>query len=229
LFSCRKKMGDLSPTTEIPVYKQAQAGDHRSLDQLMRRHEGLVQAVVRQQSLGDLPFAEALNAGRVGLWHAILGFDTQRGLAFSTYAWPAIMRQVWRAVKDQKRAEACSALLEMSSCPDVGDAAPSEDAAVQQALHTLLQRLPERLQRVVIVYYGLGDQSPASYRQLGAHMGLSHERVRQLHIAALAWLRQPAHSQTLRSLLQRHTVADYEAADALTQRWLRKRGGRHAR
>ncbi len=222
-------MGDLSLATEIPLYKQAQAGEHRSLDQLMRRHEGLVQAVVRQQSLGDLPFAEALNAGRVGLWHAILGFDTQRGLAFSTYAWPAIMRQVWQAVKVHNREEACPAILEAPSCPTVGDAAPSEDAAVQQALHELWERLPERLQQVVVAYYGLGDDPPASYRQLGAHMGLSHERVRQLHIAALVWLRQPAHSQTLRSLLQRHTVADYQAADALTQRWLRKRAGRHGR
>jgi hypothetical protein len=37
----------------------------------MTCHDGLVQAVVRRQVLGDLPFAEALQAGRVGLWRAI--------------------------------------------------------------------------------------------------------------------------------------------------------------
>ena len=46
---------------------------------------------------------------------------------------------------------------------------------------------------------------------------------------ALVRLRHPAHSQMLRSLLGRHTLADYEAADALAQRWLRRRGGRHGR
>jgi DNA-directed RNA polymerase sigma subunit (sigma70/sigma32) len=90
----------------------------------------------------------------------------------------------------------------------------------------MLQHLPERLHRVVVAYYGLQDDPPASYRQLGARLGLSHERVRQLHIEALVWLRHPAHSQTLRSLLHRHTLADYEAADALAQRWLQKRAGR---
>jgi hypothetical protein len=71
----------------------------------MATHEGLVHAVVRKQVLGDLPFADALQAGRIGLWHAILGFDPQRGMAFSTYAWTCIMHRVWREVKLAERAQ----------------------------------------------------------------------------------------------------------------------------
>jgi DNA-directed RNA polymerase sigma subunit (sigma70/sigma32) len=52
----------------------------------MVERDGLVQAVVRRQALGDLPFAEALQAGGIGLWRAILGYNPQRGIAFSTYA-----------------------------------------------------------------------------------------------------------------------------------------------
>jgi RNA polymerase sporulation-specific sigma factor len=84
---------------ETPLFEQAQAGDRQALNDLMRRHDGLVQAVVRRQYLGSLPFEEALQAGRIGLWHALLGYDFQRGFAFSTYAFPAIMRHIWRAVK----------------------------------------------------------------------------------------------------------------------------------
>ncbi len=69
------------------LFRQAQAGCRASLNALMARHDGLVQAVVRRQVLGDLPFAEALQAGRIGLWRAILGYDVKRGTAFSTYAW----------------------------------------------------------------------------------------------------------------------------------------------
>ena len=58
---------------------------------------------------------------------------------------------------------------------------------------------------------------------------MSGERIRQLQSEALVWLRQPAHSQELRSLLARHTQAQYELADQLAQAWLRKRGGRHGR
>ena len=230
MVTCRcGQRGNPSLLAEIPLFEQAQAGCHRSLDQLMGRHEGLVQAVVRQQVLGDLSFAEALQAGRVGLWRAILGFDTQRGLAFSTYAWPAIMRQVWRAVKALAHERPVGPQLDPSCCPCTDPVLLSETAAVQEALYQLLGRLPQHLQRIVVAYYGLEDDPPASYRQLGARLGLSHERVRQLHLQALVWLRHPAHSQRLRTLLGRHTVADYALADALAQRWLQRRGGRHGR
>jgi len=100
---------------------------------------------------------------------------------------------------------------------------------VRQALGELVHRLPQRLQYVVVTRYGLKGSLPALYRQIGAALGLSGERARQLHTEALVWLRHPAHSQTLRSLLSRHTLADYEFADALAQHWLRRRGGRHGR
>ena len=60
-------------------------------------------------------------------------------------------------------------------------------------------------------------------------LGLSKQRIHQLHVEALIWLRQPAHSQQLRSLLDRHTLADYERADAQAQAWRRQRRGRHGR
>jgi len=223
-----KVLGDPSLPAETPLFYQAQAGCRSSLSQLMRRHDGLVQAVVRQQFLGDLPFAEALQAGCIGLWHAILGFDPQRGVAFSSYAWPAIMRHVWRTVKSHARHQPQPPVeLEPAHVLSDDPAALAEGVALLQALHDLVQRLPERLRQVVVAHYGLDGQRCASYRQLGARRGLSHERVRQLHSEALIWLRHPAHSQALRTLLQRHSVADYEAAAALAQRWLQKRGGRH--
>lgn len=223
-------VGDLSLTTEIPLFEQAQAGCHLSLNHLMHRHDGLVQAIVRQQYLGSLPFDEALQAGRNGLWHAILGYDPHRGLAFSTYAWPAIMRHVWRAVKNHTRQETKSRVgLPPSDTLTDDPVALVEALALQETLHSLVHRLPQPLQQVVVAYYGLDDKPPTSYRQLGARLGLSHERIHQLHTEALVWLRHPAHSQALRTLLQRHTLADYQAANALAQRWLQKRAGRRGR
>jgi RNA polymerase nonessential primary-like sigma factor len=104
---------------------------------------------------------------------------------------------------------------------------PLLQAEVQAALYELLARLPQRLRRVIVTYYGLGGQSPCSLRQLGRAWGLSHEAVRQQLLAALVWLRHPAHSLTLRQLVDRNTITDYEQADALAQIWLRHRGGRH--
>jgi hypothetical protein len=85
------------------------------------------------------------------------------------------------------------------------------------------------LRQVVVARYGLDGSPPATYRQIGLQLGVSGERARQLHSEALVWMRHPAHSQALRTLLGRHTLADYHQADAEAQRWLARRGGRHGR
>mgnify|MGYP001546497800 FL=1 len=221
--------------TEAVLFRQAQAGCRDSLARLMAAHEKLVHAVVRKQVLGDLPFAEALQAGRIGLWHAILGFDPQRGTAFSTYAWTCIMHRVWREVKLGERAQGqADKYLPLgqaaSRMGEDGDPAHVWAAfAVYSALWDLIARLPERLRIVVLARYELTGQPQVFYAQIGATLGVSGERARQLHTEAMIWLRQPAHSQQLRSLCGRHTLVDYAAVEAETHRWLRWRGGRHGR
>jgi len=221
--------------TGAALYRQAQAGCRDSLRRLMAAHEGLVHAVVRKQVLGDLPFAEALQAGRIGLWRAILGFDPQRGTAFSTYAWTCIMHHVWREVKLAERAHSRAMehlpLGEVCfSAPGMADPAQAwEASAVRSACWDMVARLQARLRIVILARYELTGQPQIFYAQIGAALNVSGERARQLHTEALIWLRQPAHSQQLRSLLGRHTLADYEAVEAQTQEWLRWRGGRHGR
>jgi RNA polymerase primary sigma factor len=201
----------------------------------MERHRGLVHAAIRRQVLGDLSYAEALQAGHVGLWRAILGYDPERGWAFSTYAWHSIVHHIWGAVKVHARASgrrdsALSAHEWPEALPSsAGDPlALYQETAIRQALAELVQRLPDRLRAIIVARYGLDGHPPRWFRQIGLQLGLTGERVRQLHTQALVWLRHPAHSQHLRSLLERHTLADYQWADAKAQRWLRQRGGRHA-
>lgn len=219
---------------EAVLFREAQAGCDTCLNALMEEHDGLVHAVVRCQVLGDLSYEEALQAGRIGLWRAILGYDPGRGYAFSTYAWSSILHHVWRAVKVDRREVRADRVA-----PCVGESTPWSPVAcvdpvlhyrgwcVRRALYQLLARLPKRLQTVIVCRYGLDGRGKRLYREIGGQLGRSGERARQLHGEALVRLRHPAHSQQLRSLLGRHTVADYVWAEAQAQRWLRKRGGRH--
>jgi RNA polymerase sigma factor (sigma-70 family) len=220
--------------TEAVLFREAQAGCRECLNALMKAHDGLVHAVVRRQVLGELPYGEAIQAGRIGLWRAILGYGPGRGYAFSTYAWRSIVHHVWRAVKVHSR-EACadrtalpaggSAQWRWMACVD--PALRYQGQCVHRALYDLVARLPERLRWVILCRYGLGSGKTRLYREIGQQLGLSGERARQLHSEALVRLRHPARSQHLRSLLGRHRVSDYAWAEAQAQRWLRKRGGRH--
>jgi hypothetical protein len=85
------------------------------------------------------------------------------------------------------------------------------------------------MRQVVVLRYGLDGSPPSGYRQIGTRLGFSHELARLLHRDALVWMRHPAYSQTLRSMLGRHTAHEYELAETSAQDWLRHRGGRDGR
>lgn len=197
-----------------------------SFDPAMARHDGLVQVVVRRQWGGNLSFGERLQAGRIGLWQALRHFDPQRGYAFSTYAYPAIARAVWREVA-RAQAPPLRPLPLSLPRPETEDADCVEGEEIGRCLGEMVSRLPLPLRQVVVLYFGLEGEPSHSLRQLAPILGLSHEMVRQRLQAALVRLRQPANSLRLRQLLGRNTVADYEAADALAQAFLRRRGGHH--
>lgn len=213
--------------TTADLFCRAQAGCSDSLSHLMAKHDRLVQAVVRKQYLGRLSFADALHAGRIGLWQAILGFDPQRGLAFSTYAWPCIAHAIWAAVKAADRPPPLVLPPPAVVHDNADPISAAESSALQTALHDLVACLPDHLRAVVVAHYGLGDEPPVSFGCIGTRVGLSKQRIHQLHVEALIWLRQPGHSQHLRSLLDRHTLADYDRTDAVAQAWRRQRRRHH--
>jgi RNA polymerase sigma factor (sigma-70 family) len=172
--------------------------------------------------LGELSYGAAVQAGRLALWRAIQGYDPQRGVAFSSYAVPAIRRAVWRAVveaqppvREQLQAHPRQASVELEAVVTT--------RLVVAAVRSLVAQLPARLRTVIVAHYGLADTPPQSFRAIGQALGVSRQRTHQLHAEALLWLAQPGHSLALRQLLERNTTADYRAFLAQQRRWLRRR------
>jgi RNA polymerase sigma factor (sigma-70 family) len=228
-----EKESGFSKQAEATLIKQAQAGSQESLNLLLLRHEQLVHWVVQRQWLCTLPYVAAVQEGRRGLWHAILGFDPERGSRFSTYAYQAIMKYVWAGVKGEIRRirrEIPTEVLGLyfyENSPDPARLRDWED--VRQCLSALVKRLPKQQAQIIQMHYGLDGYVPHSQPEIANLFGVTKQRISQLEIAALVWLRQPAHSQELRSLLARHDQAQYELADRLAQEWLQRRGGRSGR
>jgi RNA polymerase sigma factor (sigma-70 family) len=229
----QKERGDPGQAPETTRFARAQSGCSESINELMQQYEGLVHWVVQRQWLLTLSYEDALQAGRQGLWRAILSYDPERGASFMTYAHWAIMREVWAAVKSERcrlRREIPLKILVVYFYRSEPDAAwLREQRKVSQSLLALVDRLPERSARIICAYYGLRGQEAQTLQAIGDQLGLTQERIRQLRNEALVWLRQPAHSRELRSLLARHNQPQYEWADQVAQAWLKCRGRRNGR
>ncbi len=198
-----------------------------AVDRHIEEHENLVHWVVHRQWLGPLPYLDAVQAGRIGLWRALRRYDPERGHAFSTYAVPAIQRAVWRAVVEfQLPAHiflSRSGWL-ASPYPPLDPAAALDEVEhllVCNALCDLVCELPCRLAYVIVARYGLTGDPPQSWPAIAEGLRVTWQRVQQLHKEALLWLAHPAHSLKLRQLVGRNTVADYQAYHARLRAWQR--------
>lgn len=211
----------------------ASTGSTSSIEEALHEHEGLIHAVIRQHGSGVLTYEEALQAGRIGLWRALRRYDPTRGTAFSTYAWVAIQRAIQRDAHQATPDSRCQTgpgfpypLPDEAADPTADVVTLVEQGELREALRDLVQQLPARQRWVVVARYGLDGQPPRPRPQLSAQLGCSKEWIRQLELAALAWLRHPAHSLTVRQLVDRNTAADYRRALALNAAWRRARKGR---
>jgi RNA polymerase sigma factor (sigma-70 family) len=186
----------------------------------------LVHAVLRRQACGDAVYADLLQEGRLGLWQAVLHFDPARGVAFSTYAWVVIERQIWHAVarsRDRPAGWERAAPLE----PEATVEAAWQWEQVHAALPDMLRHLPERLRHILVAAYGLRGQAPRSLAALGREYGVSRERVRQWRNDALVVLRVPVVSGRLRQVCGQDDRGAYQQAARLNRAWQksRRRGG----
>jgi len=211
------------------IFVCAQAGCETCLEALLHGHEGLVQAILRRQWRGDVAYAELLQEGRMALWQAIRHFDPYRGVAFSSYAWPAIERRLWRVVAVATRqARAERAEGHRVARPDLADPQCMAEEAlwwaqVRVTLADTLLRLPDRLREVITAAYGLDGLPPRSLAALGRHYGVSRESVRLWRNEALVRLRLPAFSARLRALCYQNSRAAYARTQALNRAWLSRR------
>jgi RNA polymerase sigma factor (sigma-70 family) len=175
MYSRGQGAGGPGSTSEATLFRQAQAGCRDSLNLLMARHEGLVHAVVRRYGFGELAFTEVVHLGRIGLWRAVLHYTPERGLAFSTYAWPCIRNEILQVIRASARRKELPVVSLAALSDQVLDALlEQEPQAIRQGMLQLVARLPERLRyricgfSVALLHLDivslLGENSPQTER-----------------------------------------------------------------
>jgi len=87
---------------------------------------------------------------------------------------------------------------------DAGQVDPADTALEGDALSQIdaaLKALDDRERIILILRFGLGGQEPQTLEEIGAHFGLTRERIRQMQNRALAKLRHPSRAHNLSGLL----------------------------
>ena len=85
--------------------------------------------------------------------------------------------------------------------PDEGQQASDEvlsEEELKDEIKEAMHALSEGEARVLRMYYGLDDHEPMTLEEIGAYVGRTRERVRQIKEKALQKLRHPARSEALK-------------------------------
>ena len=173
-------------------------------NQIIRANLRLVVSIAKRHVGPAENFFELVSDGNMSLMRAVDKFDFSRGFKFSTYASWAIMKNFARTIPDEHRYRdrfrTSPAEMFTSTEDDRSDQFEQEASHSQRQwqVERILGRLDEREQKVIIRRFGLlrGEESK-TLKEVGAELGVTKERIRQLEARALSKLRKAAEEEKI--------------------------------
>jgi RNA polymerase primary sigma factor/RNA polymerase sigma factor len=175
-------------------------------NELVRANLRLVVSVARKFAGGEDQFFERVSDGNVSLMRAIERFDYTMGNKFSTYGTWALRKNYARGYVDRLKQtdrfrattdEALDANAERRSNPFAEELAQSRREA---DVARILGCLSSRERYVIARRFGLGSEPVGqTFKDIGADLGVSKERIRQIEQSALGKLRAAADEARIES------------------------------
>jgi len=168
-------------------------------NQIIRANLRLVISIAKRYVGPAEDFFELVSDGNLSLIRAVQKFDVSRGNRFSTYASWAIMKNFACTIpnvlrhRDRFRTNHSETFGAVDN--DRSGQYEQESAQIQRESYVkgILNRLDERERQIVTNRFGLTrGQEPLTLKQVGAVMGVTKERIRQLQRRAIGKLRVAA-------------------------------------
>jgi len=173
-------------------------------NRIVRANLRLVVSIAKRRvSPGD-SFFDLVSDGNMSLIRAVEKFDYARGNKFSTYASWAIMKNYARTIPDEHRRRDRFRAADTEMLQAAADRRADEyqqRLAASDRLRQVgkfLDRLDQREQTIIIRRYGLDhEREPQTLKEVGAALGVTKERVRQIEAKALEKLREAASAEAV--------------------------------
>ncbi|AGO28214.1 RNA polymerase, sigma 70 (sigma D) factor [Candidatus Tremblaya phenacola PAVE] len=186
---------------DLVVRLEASAKKLRDLKgQIIKSHLKLVVSIAKRYCYDGQLVGDLIQEGNVGLICAIDKFERQRGVKFSTYAAWWVRQSVTKFLTTRKRKGRPPVRILECTGPNHFEITPpsifSWKAGMRASqtregqLGGALSYLSDREATVIRLRFGLADSTRShTLEEIGRHLGVTRERVRQIEAQALRKLR----------------------------------------
>lgn len=197
---------DLDPsrakTQDLQEIERLQQQADAVKERLIRCNMRLVVSIAKRHAGQAESLFELESDGNMSLIRAVEKFDFSRGNKFSTYATWAIVKNFARSIPDDKRHRERYVTGQEDLFDVAADRRSNEQEAVtkqEQAanlIHQLLGSLDERERQIILMRAGMDNHPDGmTLEDISKQVGVTKERVRQLHVRIMNKLRTLARAQ----------------------------------
>ena len=191
----------LTRREEQILSEKIQKGDEQALNKLVYHNLRFVVNIAKNYRNNNVPFADIISEGNLGLIRAAHKFDSTKGVKFISYAVWWIKNSINECIEKYNRDNETLSYDDytINKCTDLEHKFEqiNEDfeekinniQSRKDAIESLMKCLHEREIKILTLFFGLNGGREMTLEEVGKEMCLTNERVRQIKDSALSKLK----------------------------------------